>query len=881
MLINRSHIILFLPIFVLGFFGVYGQEIPSNSKPNLGVLQKDSIARPTTKQSFIAVQDSIPKDTLVVNKPKESLSDIVDHSSDDTIKIDVKNNITTLRNNAKLHYQDVDLEAGIIIIDYKKNKITAKGIKDSTGYNQKPFFKQGGESSTQDSLVVDYKTERALIWGLRSEQGEMYTGSKISKKVNDSTIYVRGIYITTSKKEKPDYHIYVNKGKLIPNEKIVAGLSMLYIADVPMPLFIPFAYFPMTKMRTSGVLIPSYGESAQQGYHLQNGGYYIAVSDYFDLALTGDIYTNGSWGMRAKTNYSWRYHFNGNLSYNYNNNIYSIRGFDDYSKSSNYNIRWTHSQDAAANPNARLSASVNLGSSKYYRESLNEYSTNQFLKNQLSSSVSFSKKFVGTPFNMSLSATHSQNANTEKITMSLPALQLSMDRIYPFAPKNGASKNPLHKLSLSYGMSGNYKINTTDALFFKPEMFDAARATINHNASVSTNMKLMKYFTVNPSASYKENWYFDYINRRYDTEEEEMVNDSLKGFKTYRKYSTGVGLSTNVYGTFNFKKGRLKAIRHTIRPSVSYSYSPDFSFINKEVYNPETGENEAYSQFEGVGVFSTNSTNNLSFTLNNSFEAKVMPKDSTETEAKKISLLNSLNFSTSYNMTADTMRWSNVRMTAGTQFFKNKLRVNFNATLDPYAINTNGNRIDKFNVMNGGSLLRLARAGVTMSYKISNKTFAKKEKNDTKSNDDIEQDKGIADDDMRNQSSRNKKKSNEKEKIKLYHSKMPWNLSLSYSLNYADDRLQHEISSNSLMFSGDIELSPKWNVGINSSYDFEGKGLGHTRLNFQRDLDSWKMSFSWVPFGKYRTYNFFIGVKSSILSDLKYDKRSLPDRKLF
>ncbi len=881
MLINKAHIILFLPIFVLGFFSVHGQDLPSNPKPNLDVLQKDTIAKPNTKQSFVAVQDSIPIDTLVVAKPKESLSDIVDHSSDDTIQIDVKNNITTLRNNAKLHYQDVDLEAGIIIIDYKKNKITAKGIKDSTGYNQKPFFKQGSESSTQDSLVVDYKTERALIWGLRSEQGDMYTGSKVSKKVNDSTIYVRGIYITTSKKEKPDYHIYVDKGKLIPNEKIVAGVSMLYIADVPTPLFIPFAYFPMTKTRTSGVLIPSYGESAQQGYHLQNGGYYIAASEYFDLALTGDIYTNGSWGARAKTNYSWRYHFNGNLSYNYNNNIYSIRGFDDYSKSSNYNIRWTHSQDAAANPNARLSASVNLGSSKYYRESLNEYNTNQFLKNQLSSSISFSKKFVGTPFNMSLSATHSQNANTEKITMSLPALQLSMDRIYPFAPKNGASKNPLHKLSLSYGMSGNYKINTTDALFLKSEMFDAARATVNHNASVSTNMKLMKYFTVNPSATYKENWYFDYINRRYDTEAEEMVNDSLKGFKTFRKYSTGVGLSTNVYGTFNFKKGRLKAIRHTIRPSVSYSYSPDFSFINKEVYNPETGENEAYSQFEGVGVFSTNSTNNLSFTLNNNFEAKVMPKDSTETEAKKISLLNSLNFSTSYNMTADTMRWSNVRMTAGTQFFKNKLRVNFNATLDPYAINANGNRIDKFNVMNGGSLLRLARAGMTMSYKISNKTFAKKEKKDTKNNDDTEQDKGIADDDMRNQSSRNKKKSNEKEKVQLYHSKMPWNLSLSYSLNYADDRLQHEISSNSLMFSGDIELSPKWNVGINSSYDFEGKGLGHTRLNFQRDLDSWKMSFSWVPFGKYRTYNFFIGVKSSILSDLKYDKRSLPDRKLF
>jgi len=879
LLTNKRHIVFIISLLTLTSSLIFAQNNPLTRQDTAQYAQKnrthlhlDSDRSQVTKDSI--VQDSLPP-------KKEALADIVVHTADDAIQIDVRNNITTLYNNAKLHYDDVDLEAGIIVIDYKNNTISAKGIIDSTGYTQKPYFKQGSETSTQDSILVNYKSERALIWGLRSEQGDLYTGSKISKKVNDSTIYVKNIYITSSKKVNPDYHIAIRKAKLIPNKKIIAGASQLYIADVPTPLLIPFAYFPMTKTRTSGVLIPTVGESGQQGYYLQNGGYYLALSDYFDMAVTGDVYTNGSWGIRANSKYAWRYHFTGNLSYSYNNNIYSIRGFDDYSKSSNYNIRWSHSQDASANPNARLSASVNMGSSKYYRNSLNEYNSNSYLNNQLSSSVSFSKRFVGTPFNLSLSATHSQNANTEQINMSLPSMQLSMDRIHPFAPKSGSAKNALQRISLGYGMSGDYKIKTKDAFFMKPEMFQDARATVNHQASLSTNMKVLKYFSLNPSANYKENWYFDYINRRYDSEEEEMVNDTLKGFRSFRKYSTGVSLSTNVYGTFKFNRGRLKAIRHTVRPSVSYSYNPNISRFNKDVYNPNTGENEVYSPFEGVGTFSEYSTNSLNFTLNNTFEAKVMSKDSTDIEPKKISLLNSLNFSTSYNITADTLRWSNVRMTAGTQLFKN-MNINLNATLDPYAINANGKRFNTFNIMNGGSLFRLARAGITMSYKISNKTFAK-EKNESERDSENETDTGLDVDNAQDGSNKRKKnnKQDNKEKVRLFYSKMPWHLNFSYSLNYADDKLQDEFSSNSLMFNGNIELSPKWNVNINSSYDFHGRGLGYTRLGFQRDLDSWKMSFSWVPFGNRKYYSFFIGVKSSILSDLKYDKKQLPDKRLF
>ncbi|MEN8139478.1 MAG: putative LPS assembly protein LptD, partial [Bacteroidota bacterium] len=803
-----------------------------------------------------------------------------DHSAEEYIQIDVVKNITTLYNKAKLHYQDVDLEAGVIVIDYKKNLIIARGIKDSTGYTQIPYFKQGAEESTQDSIMVNYDTEKALIWGLNSEQDNgIIMGSGVSKKVNDSTIYVRDIVITTSKKINPDYYIGINKAKIVPKKKIIAGASQLFIADVPTPAWLPFAYFPLTQTRTSGILMPTWGESSQQGYFLQNGGYYLALNDYFDLALTGDVYTNGSWSFRANSNYSLRYKFNGNVGFKYDNVIYSLRGFDDYSKSSNYNIRWTHSQDATANPNARLSASVNLGSSKYYRQSLNEYSTNAYLKNQLSSSVSFSKRFVGTPFNLSLSATHSQVTDTEKITMSLPSLQLSMDRIYPFAPKSGSSKNPLHKLSLSYNMAGDYRINTTDEYFFKKEMFDQAKSGIKHNASLSTNMKLFNYFTVNPNANYKETWYFDYIEKKYSEGDNSIISDTISKFKALREYSTGLSLSTNIYGTFKFKKGRLKAIRHTVRPSVSYSYRPDFSFYDEEVYNPETEETETYSPYQGsiYGVPGKGISNNIGISLSNSFEAKIMSKDSTQTEAKKINLLNNLNFSTGYNITADTLRWSPVGMNTGANLFKNKLRINVNASLDPYAINANGNRINKFNIENGGSLFRLTRAGVTMSYGLSDKTFKREEKSD-KDSDQTGVDSGIADNDMRDQGDQKDEKT---KKTKLYHSKIPWSLNLSYSLQYSNAQRQNEFSSNSLMFNGDVELSPKWSVGFNSSYDLKGKGLGHTSLNFQRDLDSWKMRFSWVPFGTRKTYYFFIGVKSSVLSDLKYDKRKMPDKRLF
>ena len=886
--------------FILIFFSLSSQFIiAQDTKIELGTEEKIDI--PIIKKN-VQQTDSIITSFETLTKPKDStqsdsikksgaaIEDIITHTADDYIREDFRKKLMTLHNNAIVDYGEINMKAGHIVINHETNVITAVGIKDSLGYHQRPIVIQDGQESEHDSIKINYKNKRALAWNTKSKVGELDSRTGVLKKINDSTIYIRDVILTTSKKEIPDYHILVSKGKMVPDKKIVAGKSQLYIAEVPTPVILPFAYFPLTKGRTSGVIMPSYGSNNNQGFFLQNGGYYLALNDHFDLAILGDVYTNGSWGLNLQSNYYTRYKFSGNLSFRYENLINSLRGFDDFSKATNYNIRWSHSQDAKANPNARFSASVNLGSSKYYRQSLNEFNNNSFLNNTLSSSISFQKTFVGTPFNLTSSITHSQNTNTETIVMSLPSLQLSMNRQYPFAPKDGAKKTALHKLGVTYNLKGDYRINTSDSLFFKKEMFETAQSGVQHDVSLNTSMKVMKHFTLSPSASYKEVWYFDKINRNYDALLDEVLTDTIKGFNAFREYNVGMSLSTTLYGDVAFKKGRIQAIRHTMRPSISYNYKPDFGFYYDEVQQSvDPLDVLEYTQFEqGIyGTPSRNLSNSLGFSIANTLEAKVMSKDSTETEPKKISLIKNLNISSSYNIAADSLKWSPLNINAGTAFLNNKLNLNVRATLDPYAIDVNGRKINTFNINNGGSLFRLTNAGLTMNYSLAskgNKDAGNESQRGAGGDDRNRTSDGIFGENMtatNDQNIDNTSDGKTKKTSKLYNSSIPWTLNLAYSFNYSNSARQDEISSHSLMFSGDVELTPKWGVGFSSGYDIKNAGFTYTQLRFNRDLDSWKMSFNWVPFGTRSTYNFFIGVKSSVLSDLKYDKRKVPDRRLF
>ena len=832
-----------------------------------------------------SVLDTTAIDSTAVTK--EYLEDNILHRAQDYMSNDFINQKATLYNEAELYYQDIELKAGKIIIDYKNSIATATGIFDTLGnYIQRPQFTQGAQESTQDSLIYNFKNEKAIIYNSKTEQQGVTITGDMTKKENDSTFYIHQARFTTSQKEHPDYYIKTSNIKVVPDSKIVGGLSNLVIADVPTPLFLPFFYTPLTSGRASGFLIPTWGQNNNQGYFLQNGGYYFAINDYVDLAVLGDLYTNGSWGLRAESNYALRYRFTGNFSFRYENLINSQKGFPDYSKSTNFFVRWSHSQSSLSNPNSRFSASVSFGSSSFFTESINESSSPFYLTNTYNSSVSYFKKFVGTPFNMNASLTHTQNTNTERIDMNLPSLNVNMDRVYPFAPKVGSKKNSIQNIGVTYSMNAQNRISTTDDEFGTAAMWENAQSGIKHDINIGTNSKLFKYATISPNIVYKDVWYFKTIEKNWDPDENEVVTDTIDGFDTYREYSANVSASTTIYGALEFKKGRLRAIRHVMRPSIAYGYRPDFSqYYDEYQASLDPRDIQEYTRFQN-GIYggpSKGLSSSVGFSLNNTFEGKVASKDPDEEELKKITILNNLNFSTNYNMAADSLGWSPLRMTAGTQMLKNKLNVNLNASMDPYAINANGSRINKFNINNGGSLFRLTNANLSANYSISSKDIGK---NKTSSSSSTNANSQVSNSDTMfgGSLSDNRQSVNTEDEVKvakLYNTVMPWDLRLRYSLTYSNMRAENKISANSVQVSGNLEFSPKWRVGVSSGYDFENNGITYTQLRFERDLDSWRFSFNWVPFGDRATYYFFIGIKSSAFSDLKYDQRNVPDKRLF
>ena len=804
-----------------------------------------------------------------------------------------------LYNEAEITYGDIKISAGLIVLDNEKNEVYAYGITDSTGtYSQKPIFTQAESEVRPDSIRFNFDTEKALVFNSRTEQGEFSVRGEVTKRENDSVYYMRNVRFTTSKDvENPDYYFFARRIKFVPDKKIVTGLVNMYIADVPTPLGLPFGYFPMTEEETSGFIIPSFGDDNNRGYYLQNGGYYFALSDYVDLTALGDYYTNGSYGLRLESSYALRYAFRGNLSFRYERLINSERGFPDYSESTIYNIRWNHSQDAKANPTSRFSASVNLGSSDYYQASTNQTNSGSRLTNTLSSSVSYSKTFNVVPqVNLSLAATHSQNTNTQQINMTLPTVQASVDRIYPFEPREGTKSGIIENINLQYNLRGENRFNTTDSLFFQPEMFEDAIMGAQHSIPLSTNFKLFNYLSMSASSTYNENWVFRTFERSFDEELQREVVDTINGFDSYRTYNFNTSMGTTIYGTMNFDKPTgIQAVRHVIRPSISYNINPGFDYYYNSYTVPErAGQEEReveYSRFQGslYGAPGRNFSSSIGLSLSNNFEAKV--KDSAEAEVRKVVLLNNLNVSTAYNLAGDSLKLSPISLRGSIPIIQNKLSINFGTNLDLYALDNNNRRIDRLNITNGGSLFRLTNANVSFGYSFSSEDFEGGTENPNRLDNETYRNGGRPDDlfgkgmetdgtfyDEHEEDEEIEEE--EDEETQLYNYKIPWDLRLQYTMNYSNSARQSQVTSHSLMFSGDIELSPNWSVGASSGYDFVNNGFTHTQLRFSRDLSSWRMSFNWTPFGQYEQWNFFIGIKSPILRDIKYDKRRQRDRQL-
>ncbi|SHG33877.1 LPS assembly outer membrane protein LptD (organic solvent tolerance protein OstA) [Flavobacterium segetis] len=895
---NLFNIVLLSIFLSLGSGKSYSQDIikkksviPTTNQIDSG--KKDSTLKTPITVNQIKENDSIKIDSIVPKK--QFLDGKVKYKADKYAKIDQKKKLITLYDKAELYYQEIELKAGIIVLDYEKNEVYAGRIKDSTGkFTQFPNFKQGANVVEPDSIRFNFKTKKALIYNSRSEQGEFKIKAAVTKKENDSVYFLKRAIFTTSKDvDNPEYYFQTSKVKFIPGKKVVTGFTNMVIANVPTPIALPFAFFPMGKETSiSGIILPSYNDSNNRGFSLQNLGYYFALSDKYDLTVLGDYYTNGSYGLRFESSYAQRYSYRGNINVRFENLINSERGYPDYSKQNIYNIQWSHSKDAQASPNSSFSASVNLGSSKYFKQSINQLNIGSNLNNTLSSSISYAKTFTTVPqVRMSLTATHSQNTQTEEINMTLPTLQLSVDRIYPFVGKDGVRKGFFKNINLQYNLNGRNSIVTTDSLFFKPQMFRDAKVGFQHSIPLSTNFKLFKYFSASTSMNYEEIWYTKTIARNYDEDQSKVIDKVVNGFDAFRTYSFSSSMGTTIYGTFNFGKDKkIKSIRHVMRPSVSYGYTPSFERYYDTYASDASGTmNKQYTRFEN-GVFGSpglNNSNNLGFDLSNTFEAKVTDKDSTKVEPKKIMLLNNLNLSTSYDLNADgitTLAFSPVRVSGGTQLLNNKMNVNFGATLDPYAIDNSGKRVNVFNIDNGGSLFRMTSSNMTLNYSVSSK-----EKDDSKKDKNVQsQRNGGREDDLfgtnvdLGDSRRSLFKEDEAEgedKIsEFFNSKLPWDITFAYSLTYGNNNRENKIIGNSIMISANADITPKWKAGVSTGYDFVQKGVTFTQLRFERDLLSWRMDFNWSPFGVNANWGFFIGIKSGVLSDIKWDKRSVINR---
>ncbi len=697
---NKQYLLFLLMVFAGAFYatGQEGKITTLNIK-----AERDSIIAPLLPPT--AIKDAVANDSLAtdsLNQKPPLLLDKIKYKAKDYVKLSQKENKIHLYNEAEIYYQDTELKAGIIIMDYIKNEVYAGRMVDSLGnYTQLPYFKQGENIVIPDSIRFNFDTQKALIWNSRTEQqaaagslgsDAMKVYAEITKKENDSVYFLSEGKLTTSKDTiNPDYYIRVRKAKFVPKKKVIAGFSNLYIADVPTPIAMPFAYFPLTVGRSAGILMPSFGNDPNTGYFLQDMGYYVPLGDYADITLSGDFYTNGSYAFRTASIYTKRYKYRGNINLRFENQVRSQKGFSDYSLSRNYNIQFSHSQDTKSSPNSRFSASVNLGSSEYYRNSLQQRNLPNTQNNTLSSSISYSKTFPNYPsVNMSLTATHSQltsatatESDTDNITMTLPTFQASVERIYPFVKRDGIKKGIIDNINFQYNVNAQNRLTTNDTDFLTAKMFDNARIGASHSIPVATNFKVAKFFSVSMGASYEDVWSLETYNRSYDNVLKEVVIDTVSGFDRYNSYNFSASVGTTLYGTFDFGEDKkIQAIRHTLRPSLSYGYAPSFEQFYDE-YLGEDGVEVQYSRFTGTlnGAPSLGKSNSLSFSLANTLEAKVRDKDSTKIEPKKISLLSNFNISTGYNFESDSLRINPLSINGGTNILDNKMSINFSAAL--------------------------------------------------------------------------------------------------------------------------------------------------------------------------------------------------------
>ncbi|MFM1744581.1 MAG: hypothetical protein RLZZ630_518 [Bacteroidota bacterium] len=801
-----------------------------------------------------------PKDTLMVPDSLIMADDFkskVTYQAEDSVLYDLDAGMVYLYGQAKMNYEDVRLEADYIHLNFNSKTLFSTGIPDSAGnISGRPVFHQGEDVFNAETIQYNFQSKRGKITGITTKEGDGFIHGQTVKKEADNTTFVQKGYYTTCDADTPHYCLKSGKIKVIPNNKVVTGPADLHIMNVPTPVAIPFGFFPNMKGRSSGIILPMYGESRQLGFFLRNGGYYLGVSDHFDLALTGDLYSRGSWRVNAFSNYSWRYRFSGNFSANYSYSRISREELPDYSLEKAFFIRWNHTQDAKARPGSTFTANVNAGSNSFYRFNLSN--SNNFLTNTFTSSIAWSKSWTGSPFNLSVAATHSQNTQTQDISLSIPSATFNMARQTPF--KRRAQVGAVRwyeKIGVGYTTSFLNTITTKDSLLFQEGSLQQFRYGMQHSIPINTNFTIAKYLTVTPGFSYNERWYMRTIDKSWDPEAEQVVVDTVDGFRSARDFSFSTSMNTRIYGLVQFRKGRLAAIRHVMTPSISFTWRPDFSsdFFGyyKEVQVDTTERMQMYSIFEG-GVFGGpgfGKASILNFSLDNNFEMKLRKKTDSVDVEKKVKILESLALNTNYNLAADSLNWAPISITARATIVE-KVSLNMFATLDPYALGDNGLRINRSEWEENGRLARLTNGNASVNFAI-----VKKSNKEQKKAEATELEKQVM------------------SRVDEYMDyNVPFSLNVAYNLFYQSIPNQSGQINQTLSFNGDLQLTPSWKVSYNSGYDFKANEISYTSLGIYRDLHCWEMSLNWVPFGFQQNFFFQINVKSSVLQDLKLTRKN-------
>jgi lipopolysaccharide assembly outer membrane protein LptD (OstA) len=872
------------------------------SAPGSFLLQApDTLPGKLADTILINVPDSllVSGDTTLAEKKtnKFMLSTKIDYGSADSLTMDMQKKMAWMYGNASIDYEDIKLNAAIISIDFDKSTIHAYQSQDTAGNPVGiPEFKQGDLSFKSKEIAYNFKTRKGLIQNVITKEGEGYIHGTVIKKQNDSVTNVgRGEYTTCDLNENPHFSLKFTKAKILSGNMIVTGPAYITVEGVPLPLALPFGLFPNKRGRSSGLIIPKYGEMNNRGFYLEDGGYYFGLNDYFDLKFIGTIYSRGSWGLKPDLAYKKRYKFSGNFRLSYAVTVLGTKGEADYSSRKDFQVVWSHQQDPKARPNSVFGASVNAGSSSYNK--YNPSTVNDYLSNTFSSSVSYSLR-LGSWGNLSSSLNHSQNTSSKSVNLSLPKVSFGINRIYPFKKKIASGNAAWYEsINVTYNTDLKNDLSTYDSLVFKPDVGKRFVNGMQHNIPISLgNIKLLKYFSWGNSVSFIERWNSKTINETWISDTVYTGDavkygyldyDTINGFKASHEYSFSSSIGTKIYGMKQFSKGPIRAIRHVITPSMSFRYQPGFSQYYKSVQTDSKGTMKEYSIFgdngtiqSAYGTPSKMKSGTLNFGLTNNLEMKVRNLKDTITGTKKVMLIDNFSINTSYDMAKDSLRWSDVILSARTTLFK-KIQISYSSAYSPYGLYhqpfygytivdyysspyynpTPGPKINTSQYAMNKKLMRFINAGwiLSVGYDLKPKEkTAKKTTPNTVAGPELE--------DLQNNPH-------------LYIDwDNPWTLHIDYNFRYTSlpvlttGELKRDIIQ-TLRVAGDVNVTEKWKFSMQTGYDFEQKDFAFTQVTIYRNLHCWEMRFSWIPYGTQKSWNFQINAKSSLLQDMKLTKK--------